>query len=273
MACWITQFIHRRPYVVSVHGSDIYMGGKIPPVRWLTRLALNRAGIVTSNSRALAKATMDLGVNVSKMVIVNVGIDVSRFKPKEGPRQDYILYVGSFIRRKGVEFLIQAFPEIHAHHPQTRLVLVGDGPLKSEYSSTINRLGIQNSVDFLGWQSPDQVSEWMRNARLLILPSINEAYGVVLLEALASGTPCIASEVDGIVEIIDPEVGILVPPGDGQAISRAVNRLLSDEELYARLSQAGRERAVNQFDWKLKARQTFEYYQQVLAGKQRTARD
>jgi glycosyltransferase involved in cell wall biosynthesis len=101
----------------------------------------------------------------------------------------------------------------------------------------------------MGFQSQDQVRVQMQRARLLVLPSLEEGQGVVLLEALACGTPVVASGVDGIPEVVTDEVGVLVPPADPEALCEAILSILARPEQWDAMSRSARERAVEHYDW------------------------
>jgi glycosyltransferase involved in cell wall biosynthesis len=123
-------------------------------------------------------------------------------------------------------------------------------------------------VEFVGFQSQAVVSEWMRQARLFVLPSLEEGQGVVLLEALASGTPVVASDVDGIRDVVVPVVGMRVPPADPAALALALAQLLSsDAATWQRMSQAARRRAVEIYDWDKIAARFVEIYEKMMASR------
>jgi glycosyltransferase involved in cell wall biosynthesis len=104
-------------------------------------------------------------------------------------------------------------------------------------------------VTFAGQQPPNQVRLWLQQAKLFVLPSVEEGLGVVLLEALACGVPIVASRVGGIPEAVTPEVGLLVPPADPALLGEAIIQLLSDEQRWQGMSQNARSRAEEFYDW------------------------
>jgi glycosyltransferase involved in cell wall biosynthesis len=141
--------------------------------------------------------------------VVPNGVDTEHFSPPSEPREDLLLFVGALTEIKGVRYLVEALPRVLAAWPTYRLVLVGEGPLRAELTALAQKLGVGDRVEFTGPQTPAQVQAWMKRARLFVLPSIEEGLGVVLLEALASGTPC--SERTG-GTMVTPEVGRCRPP-------------------------------------------------------------
>jgi glycosyltransferase involved in cell wall biosynthesis len=148
-------------------------------------------------------------------------------------------------------------------HPGFRLVLVGEGPEEQALRQLADEVDVAKRVSFLGFQPPDQVRAWMQRARVLVLPSLEEGMGVVLLEALACGTPVVGSRVDGIQDVITPQVGRLVPPADSAALSEAIQAILSDSQQWADMSQQGRHRAVTHYDWDHIATQFVNLYESI----------
>lgn len=259
--------LHRSslPVIVTVHGSDIFQVTKYPLGAMFTHLILQRCDRVIAVSRALAEKVIGLGVSQQKILVISNGVDVARFKPLPlRDRQNLILYVGSLIERKGVKFLLAAMPDVVAACPDYRLLIVGEGPQYPMLKQMAESLNIADKVAFLGFQSQDQVRTLMQQAKLLVLPSTEEAQGVVLLEALACGTPVVASKVGGIPEVVTPEVGVLVPCADTAAISGAILSVLSNRERWLNLSYQARLRAENMYSWKALAKRTISVYKEVL---------
>ena len=150
-------------------------------------------------------------------------------------------------KRKGLMTWIEAMPLVLQQMPSVRFAVVGDGPLGAWMARRAQALGIADHIAFLGWRQ--DVADLMWSFDLFVLPSLRESFGLVLLEAMASRCPLVASRVDGIPEVVqDGETGLLVPPADPVALAQAVLRLLQDPPLAARLAQAGRERVERCFD-------------------------
>lgn len=248
-AAWAAAWFHHKPMVVTVQGSDMFQAARMPLIRELTRAALKKMKKVLALSQALEKEVQAIGISPARIEIVPNGVDLTRFPMGESHREPIILYVASLIERKGPEFLIQAFHGVKERYPQAQLILIGDGPQRQELEKMVASLENSDSVQFLGWQTQQKVSEWMRKARVFVLPSVEEGLGVVLLEALASGTVCVGSNVGGIPDVISPEVGRLVPPRDPKSLQTALEGLLENDETWQRLSQNARRRAEDVYDW------------------------
>jgi glycosyltransferase involved in cell wall biosynthesis len=267
MAAWLGQFYHRRPFVLTVHGSDIYIAPQIPLIGALTRSMLPRSRRVIANSQALAQAARALGAPAHRLEVIPIGIDSELYHPGPDPREPLLLFVGYLIERKGLRYLVEALPQVIRVFPQYRLAVIGEGPVRAEMEALVQSLGLAAHVTFVGHQTQRQVSQWMRRARLFILPSLEEAFGVVLLEALASGTPCIATRVGGIPEVIVPGVGHLVPPGDTAALAQAMTSMLADQDAWQQLSWNARAHVLNNcYSWEQVAGHLVDVYLTVLHG-------
>lgn len=263
-AAYVGRWIHHCPILVTLQGSDIFQVTRHPVGTWLTLRVLRRCDRITALSRALEKATTAIGIHPDKIQIIPNGVDTTRFTPPANEdRENVILYVGSFIKRKGLKYLLTAMPEVFRSLPHFRLVLVGDGPQHPLLKQQADSLGIAERVTFLGFQPQDQIRNWMRRAKLFVLPSLEEGLGVVLLESLACGTPVVASQVDGIRDVITPDVGVLVPPADPPTLSEAIRDILSDPRQWADTSRHARERAVVHYDWNHIASQYIALYQSM----------
>lgn len=248
-SAWVSKFIHKKPIVVTVQGSDIFVAARMPLIRIITKFALNGCDDIVALSRAISEEILSLGIPSKKIHIIPNGVDTNKFLAGEDFREPIILFVGSLIERKDPFSLLFAFKGIVDQTGLLRLVFIGDGPLRKSLEETTVKNGLTSNVDFLGSQPQEQVRQWMKKAKVFVLPSVEEGLGVVLLEALASGTPCIASNVGGIPDIINEDVGILVSPHNPQAIQSAINELINDDECWKKLSKNARKKAEILYDW------------------------
>jgi glycosyltransferase involved in cell wall biosynthesis len=256
--------IHRRPVVCTVQGSDIYRAARIPLAGFLTRRALRGARKVIALSASLAEGAVRLGADPDRIAVIPNGVDAKRFYPNGIPRESVLLFAGSLIERKGLRTLLAAMEQIRRRHPAHRLVLIGDGPERSELESRVRDIGIGESVFFTGSLSPAEVARWMRLAELFILPSLEEGQGVALLEALASGTPCIAGRAGGIPEVISPEWGELVEPGNAQALANSISGLIGAPLRRQAMGNAAAAGVRAKFDWPMIAQRILDVYREVV---------
>lgn len=248
------------PVVVTVQGSDIYETERIQWLRWVTRAVLKRVDQVIALSSPLAALTKNLGVHEDRIRILPNGVDVEYFMPPEAERDSIILFVGSLVERKGVRDLVEATPRVLQALPDYRVVIIGEGPQRESLESRSVDLGLKGRIEFLGVKRPSEVRYWMQKSKLLALPSREEGQGVVLLEAMACGTPCVASEVGGIPDVINESVGRLVPPGEPEKLANAVVATLQDPTIWQSYHEQARRYVVKRFSWQALAKELLLIY-------------
>lgn len=262
----LTRPIHRRPIIATLQGSDVFRVTEGRVGASLTQEVLLRCERITCLSRALADKLIAIGVPARRITIIPNGVDTDHFAPPlHGAREPLMVFVGSLIERKGANYLLSALPTVFSSFPDVRMAIIGQGPEEGALRKQAEALGISQRVLFVGPQSQDEVRNWLQRAQLLVLPSLEEGLGVVLLEALACGTPVVASNVGGIPDVITPEVGQLTPPGDPDALAGAIEEALSDEDAWASMSKHARMRAVNVFDWSRVAKEYVDLYRGITA--------
>jgi glycosyltransferase involved in cell wall biosynthesis len=237
----ICHWLTGRPLVITAHGSDVYnLASKNKRVFRVSRFVLRRASAVIAVSRDIRDELVDeFGVDEEKIHIINMGVDTSIFRPmdKEECRRRLglpldkriVLFVGNIIPRKGVLYLIESLE--HVKFDDVQCIILG-APVDREYFDTVkNRLNeIDADVRFFDAVPYSEVAVWMNAADVFVLPSNEEAFGLVALEALACGTPTIATAVGGLKEFIrDSETGYSVPIGDALAIADKINHVLDPE--------------------------------------------
>ncbi len=174
-----------------------------------------------------------------------------------------MLFVGTVEPRKNVPTLLSAFQQVLDHyHPEVDLVLAGSpGWLTDEVYALANRLGLTGRVHFLGRVSDEELVWLYNGARLLVLPSFYEGFGLPPLEAMACGCPVVVSNVSSLPEVVG-DAGLLVDPQDADALAVAIWRLLSDAALREEMVAKGLKRAAC-FSWTRAARETLELYRRV----------
>jgi glycosyltransferase involved in cell wall biosynthesis len=220
---------------------------------------------MTVLSRALADQAVSLGVSEERLSIIPNGVDTGAFAPASSEREPIVLYVGSLIERKGLRHLLPAFAGVLECIPEAMLVVIGEGPQKRDLQALAQSIGISGKVTWLPFMQQEDVRRWMQRARVLVLPSTEEGQGVVLLEAMACGTPVVGSRVGGIQDVITPDVGALVQPADPDALVRAVVALFGDERRWVVSSRAARARAVERYDWDRIACRFIVLYERIIA--------
>jgi glycosyltransferase involved in cell wall biosynthesis len=229
----------RRPYVVQPWGTDLELARRVP---WLARPILRRARLVICASNALAGEVRGLGANEVRVVPSGVHVPERVGEEAEPPE---ILFAGRLSPEKGVLELVEAADGIP-------LVVAGDGPLR-------NRV-----PEALGFVPHRELERLYERAAVVACPSYREGFGVVCAEAMAHGRPVVASAVGGLLDlVVDGETGILVPPGDVEALREAFRRLLADQKLRRRLGEAARRRARERFSWESVTEATLAAYESL----------
>jgi glycosyltransferase involved in cell wall biosynthesis len=247
------------PYLVTLHGDDAFkVLPRQDPIGQAVRRAVMEASAVICVSDAMARAVSSV-LDVIPVVIPN-GYDNSLFKLSERPRDLGLLFVGNLVPTKNVALLLRAYARVQATVGMP-LTIVGDGPLRLSLTSLAATLGITDSVHFLGVQGRHEVANLMGRAVALVLPSLSEGWGVVVAESLACGTPVVASRVGGVPEIVDSDDGgVLVPPGDEDALAAALAAIVRWRPDRLRVAAASRARP-----WSVQASRIAEVYRRILA--------
>ncbi|HEU4669275.1 MAG TPA: glycosyltransferase [Dyella sp.] len=225
------------PYVVKVHGSDLNVQAEDPARRPQIRRALTAASAVIAVSHALAEKAVALGVDPARVHVVYNGVDHARFAPGDrGQARERVglpgaapvlLYVGNLKVSKGCMDLLEAFAASGLARRGGRLAFVGAGECRAALLARADELGCMDALVLAGAVDHAGLVHWFRAADLLCLPSHNEGVPNVVLEAMACGTPVVASRVGGIPEVVPEAAGVLVPPHDLDALARALLEALA----------------------------------------------
>jgi glycosyltransferase involved in cell wall biosynthesis len=259
----------RKPVVVTAHGTDLNV---VPehalPRRFIRDAARDAAGLVTV-SEALRERLVGLGVERERVSIVHNAVDLARFVPADraaararlalGGR--VLLAVGNLVPEKGHALALAAVAAL----PDTTLVVAGDGPLRAALELQARRLGIEARVRFLGGVPQAALVEYYNAADLLVLTSSREGMPNVVLEALACGTPVVATRVGGVPEVIDCEAaGRLVDGATAEDVAAAVRALLE-----APPQRADTRRVAERFGWEATTRGQIELFTRVARAARR----
>jgi glycosyltransferase involved in cell wall biosynthesis len=248
------------PLIVSVHGGDLYGAHADAPA---VRAALSHAQLVLANSAGTARRCADLGARATR--VVHLGTDFPA-GPAEPPQTPMLVTVGHLIARKRHADVIDAIARLRERQPELRYVVIGDGPERERLRALAADLGLADRVELRGQLAPAQAVAAARAGSLFVLPSVDEAFGVAYVEAMAAGVPAIgcAGE-DGPEEIAAAGDGIaLVPPGDTGALAERIDALLSDPASLRDLGLAARATVERTFTWERCGRETVEAYSDVI---------
>jgi phosphatidyl-myo-inositol alpha-mannosyltransferase len=204
--------------------------------------------------------------------VIPNGIDYARFNRRQAPIAELddgrptVLFVGRLEKRKGLRFLLRAWPLVLERCPQARLVVIGRGRPLEGYRRFAARQGwSESSVRFAGYVPAEDLPRYYQSSAVFCAPNTGqESFGIVLLEAMAAGVPIVASSIPGYRDVLtDGREGLLVEPKDPQSIAAAIGRLLDDPALRATMGEHGQQKA-RAFDWPRVAEQVLAYYDDVL---------
>ena len=260
------------PVITSLLGKDIFDPIDPVPTKWhknLVWLMQNSSKIVSCSMDQKTRAQA-MGVS-SEIEIIPHGVDIQRYTPQISNQVDFkkklgvqgpiILSVQRLHSRKGLNYLIDAIPIVLESIPSTQFIIVGKGPEKINLENKIKELGLENNVKLVGFIMDSDLPKYYANCDIFVLHSIYEAFGIVLLEAMASEKPIISTMVGGIPEVVQNEKsGILVPPKNATALATAIIQLLSDGKRAKEMGQYGRKLTEIQFNWEIIAKKYIEMY-------------
>ena len=282
-----TPFCRRLPVGAGLHGSDVFMAEK-PVVRSLVGRFLRRSRFLTGCSPELVDRVCRLGFPREQARVIPYGVDHETFTPdlpeSTGWRQrlgvpldaPLWLTVGRMVTKKGIQVLFEVLPELLERWPDLHLVLAGGGDRLPEFQS--RAAAYRDRIHFPGAVLRDALPDLYRAADGFVLPAVHDAKGNVdglpnvILEALASGLPVVASGISGIpLAITDGEQGRLVPEGDSATLLEALDELVGDPERARALGRAARERAVRELSWDAVAARYRSAYEEAV-GRRRAER-
>ncbi|MGR3501872.1 glycosyltransferase family 4 protein [Pseudaestuariivita sp.] len=239
----LASHLNGRPYSFTLHGPDIFF----EPMHWRLDEKIARAQFVACISHFCRSQAMAFSEarHWDKLHIVHCGVEPRRYAAAREPnRRPQVLFVGRLAGVKGVPLLLQAAEKLTTEFD---LTLVGDGPERAAHEALARELSV--NANFLGYQSQDRVAELLAQSDVLVLPSFAEGVPVVLMEAMAAQVPVLTTRIAGIPELVeDGTSGLLVAPGDVEALTDALRTLLDDPDLRARMGAAGRAKVAAEFD-------------------------
>jgi glycosyltransferase involved in cell wall biosynthesis len=245
--------MHGIPYVVSLRGGDVpgfrpydfgvYHNLMSPLIRNVWKYANH----VVANSQGLKLLASKFYPSIPVDIIPN-GVQADLYQPVQPSRKGRLLFAGRLVHQKALDVLLQGLSNIHSMN--WHLTVAGDGPKRVEWEALTKTLGLQDRVEFIGWVTDEQLHEKYTKSDIFVLPSRHEGMPNVVLEAMASGLPVIATGIAGSEElVVDGKTGFLVPVDDPQALAETLKRLLSDPGMAHAMGLAGRERVQVFYTW------------------------
>ncbi len=260
--------LSRFPLVISLHGSDIFVAEKNRVLGAAASFAFRRAGAVTACSEDLRQRAIRFGSSPELSTVIPYGVDTRQFGPNPEARikvrQDHdlpddvpvVVAAGRLARKKGFEFLIDAVAALGGRFPQLVAVIVGDGDLANELRARAAKHGIGSRIRLVGAVPQPDVSAWLAAADVVAVPSVHDDAGNVdglpnvLLEALASATPVVTTDVGGIASVAKDQFNArVVPERDAPALSDAIEQLLSQPSLARAMGKAARDEMCRAHSW------------------------
>jgi glycosyltransferase involved in cell wall biosynthesis len=251
------------PYVVYGRGGDVY---PFKAEKILVKAILNEADSIIALTKSMKKEMQK--ISAKEISVIPNGIDIDRFNdssPKFSESLDTkIIFVGNLRPEKGVSYLIEAIGHITKKYINSRLLIVGEGPQKENLEKLVNKLNINNRVIFSGKVTTDEVPVYLKNSDIFVLPSLQEGFPNVLLEAMASGLPVVATDVNGINEIIeDIKNGFLVQSKNSEEIAKKILLLINNNDLRKNICDENRKKAAK-YSWQRTVQMLEDVYEAIL---------
>ncbi|MBI5397757.1 MAG: glycosyltransferase family 4 protein [Verrucomicrobia bacterium] len=266
-----------RPCVITLQGMLFKIAQHLPPplfsrtrvIQLIERWCLRRARHIIAKSDYVVASMREIATPAVIHEVPNA-LNPVFFETTAAPEPERLLFVGIIEERKGLIHLVDAFARVAAARPGARLASAGvPGRGSDDYDAGVRaataRLGLQSRVEHLGFLKPDAVAREMARAGVVIVPSLEEMFCNVAAEAMAVGRPVVATRTGSLPQLVeDGKTGLLAPVADPAALADAIERMLADAPLRARLGAAGREKAMRLWHPEAVARQTVAVYESVL---------
>ena len=264
----LATIILRKPLVISTHGSDVFVLFS-NFLSFFSKITVEKADKLTTTSSVAANFMASKTNIITKNIeIISMGVDSNLFRPslklkkigekkiieKLGffPNQPILLFVGSLAIHKGVDYLINAMPKILKKHSSANLLIVGRGQQEDSLKKLVYKLGINQNVHFVGSIENNKLQYYYNLADIFVLASLREGLPVVLMEAMSSGCPVVATNIAGNPDMIENNKnGFLIKIKSPEEISRAVIKILSDENLKNRFVKNARKTIEEKYDWRI----------------------
>lgn len=263
--------LSRRPYIALAYGNDFEAAQQRWHAPFFNRLLAGAQSLVTI-SRANARRFQDLGLPSPE--ILHPGTNPERFAPAPSPPQGppVLLTVARLVPRKGIDTVLLALPPLLGRFPRLQYWIVGDGPSRESLARQTRQLGLQDAVRFMQNVTDTELPQIYRRAAIFVMPARAdyyagsvEGFGIVYLEASASGLPVVAARAGGAAEaVLENETGLLVPPDDPAALEQALARLLNDPGQRQRMGRAGRRWVEREMNWDRAGRQFMSIVERTL---------
>ncbi|HEY0087211.1 MAG TPA: glycosyltransferase family 4 protein, partial [Candidatus Lokiarchaeia archaeon] len=261
--------ISKKKVVITVHGSDILTIPRNQLIKKIYIGLIKHSDHIIAVSNANKKKLIELGVKEDMIFVIPNGIYLYELKnvknPKKKKDETKIVWTGRMVEIKGLKNLIKAMKIVVTSYPDSKLALIGDGPLKNNLMNLSEDLCLKENIDFIGYVKNEAILEYLENSDIFVLPSTFEGFGISALEAMNCSKPIIGSNIGGIVDIIeDKKNGLLVEPENHQQLAEKICYLIEHPVDRIRMGKEGRKIAEKNFTWEKIAGKTFELYSKLL---------
>lgn len=249
--------------------------------KWYTLIWLKKQSRKLDGKIAVSKSAMECAKKhfPADYTIIPNGVDLEHFSRNVSPIDEFsdgklnILFVGRLEKRKGLNYLLEAYKQVKQGIPNSRLIIVGPGTrLRHKYERQVMRNGLKD-VAFVGYVAYEELPRYYKTADIVCSPATGkESFGIVLLEAMAVGKPVVASNIEGYAGVLNHGVeGLLVPPKNVEKLAQALISLMTDESLRQQMGAKGRLKAA-EYDWEHIAQRVLNYYLRVISESPRKER-
>jgi glycosyltransferase involved in cell wall biosynthesis len=246
--------------------------------RMQTRVAKQLELIVTVSKSSHGDIVRDHGVDPERLRVVQIGVDPEQFRPLPHivriPGR-LITTTSSDVPMKGLVFLLEALAKLRTERPDVTLTIIGRPKQGSSVPGVIDRLGIADAIEFVTGITDDRITELYAEAQLAVVPSLYEGFSLPAVEAMATGTPLVATRGGALPEVVgdDGTTAVLVAPGDAAELAATIAEMLDDPARRDAVGAAGRARVLERYSWERTAEETSALYREVISRHQNRARD
>lgn len=270
--------IYKIPYIISALGADV-PGFNIGDwrldiyhtlTRFLSKAIWNNSSYIIANGNSL-KETCKRFSPEQEIEIISNGVDTELFYPDKnkhpGTNEVQLLFISRLMPQKGIDILIKACNVLNTKGiTNYKLTIVGEGHLKGLMFSLIDKFNLKEKINFLGWKDLEELPEIYRRTDIFILPSVMEGMSSVVLQAMASGLPIVASRVKGFEEVVEENInGLFAEYNNPNQFAEAIEKLIKSPELREKMSKQSIEKS-KQFSWKNIAKKYLEFYEKAVFG-------
>ena len=238
-------------------------------VKMQGRVARRMPRIVVVSENSIDDIARDMGVDRGRMRLVHVGVDTDLFRPQPDVARipgRLITTASADVELKGLRFLLEAIAKLRTER-EVSLTVIGRAKPGGRSAELIDRLGLTDAIEFVTGVPDERIVELYAQSELAVVPSLYEGFSLPAVEAMATGTPLVATTGGALPEVTgtDGDTVLHCRPGDPDSLAAALRRGLEDPELRARVGAAGRARVTERYTWRLTAQRTVEQYREVLA--------